>query len=102
ERIKERKRPEADEGKLVAVERISNACWEKVIDQHIAGRSDPEPDDVVEVETMQGGVVNAGDGVRNDEVAEGPVDIHPDERGDEIPEAHVNSCLLPARHCDEE
>jgi len=43
----------------MSVERILHAEREEVIDQHIACRRDPQADDVVNVETVEGRAVDA-------------------------------------------
>src|ERR1700680_1024956 len=50
---------EADQRELMGVERILHAEREEVIDQHIACRRDPQADDVVNVETVEGRAVDA-------------------------------------------
>ena len=59
EGIEQREGPEADQRELMGVERILHAEREEVIDQHIACRRDPQADDVVNVETVEGRAVDA-------------------------------------------
>ena len=54
------------------------------------------------VQAVQRGVVDAGDAVGNDEVAQDPVDVRPDERRHQIPQAHVDAGLLPPGYGDQE
>ena len=68
EGIEQRERPEADQRELVGVDRIAHADRQEIVDQHVAGRREPQPDDVVDVEAVEGRAVDAGDRVGQDEL----------------------------------
>src|SRR3546814_3979067 len=57
-----------------------------VVDQHVAGRRDPQADDVVDEEAMPGRAVDAGEAEGKDEGAEDEVHHRPHEGADEVPE----------------
>ena len=102
ERIKQRKRPEADERQLMRVERIAHADREEIVDEHVAGRRDPQADDVVDVKTVECGAVDARDRVGQDEAAQNQIERRPDESPDEIPERDVKRRLEALTDGDQE
>src|SRR3546814_5903189 len=60
-----------------------------VVDQHVAGRRDPQADDVVDEEAMPGRAVDAGEAEGKDEGAEDEVHHRPHEGVDEVPEGDI-------------
>ena len=94
ERVKERERPEPDQRQLVTVDGVPDARGQEVVDQHVAGRRDPEPDDVVDEQAVPGRVVDTRDVVRAQD-EEDEVHVRPDEGRDEIPQGDVER-RLPA------
>ena len=59
EGVEQGKGPEADQRELMSVERIAHADREEIVDEHVTGRRDPQADDVVDVETVEGRAVDA-------------------------------------------
>ena len=59
ERVEQGERPEADERELVAIDRIAHADRQEIVDEHVARRREPQSDDVVNVEAVEGRAVDA-------------------------------------------
>src|SRR5260370_19458313 len=59
EGVEQGKGPEADQRELMSVERIGHADREEIVDEHVTGWRDPQADDVVDVETVEGRAVDA-------------------------------------------
>ena len=89
EGIEHRQRPEPDHGQLMAVNGILDAGRQEIIDQHVTGRRNPQPDDVVQKQPVKGGVVNAGNGI-GDHEAEQQVGDGPDQRRHQVPQRDVH------------
>ena len=70
EGIEQGEEPEADQRELVREQRIARANGKEIVDQHIPGRRQPQPDDVVDVETVECRAVDAGNRVGQDKAAE--------------------------------
>src|ERR1700733_12855232 len=85
----------------MGVERIANRQRQIIVDDHVACRRQPESDDVMDVETMEAGAVNAADRVRKNEAAEDEIHRRPDEGADEIPERDIERRLQAAPDGDE-
>ena len=101
ERIEQRQRPEAHQRKLVGVDRIAHAERQEIVDQHVAGRRQPKSDDVVDVEAVEGGAVDAGDHVGQDD-AQHEIHRRPDESADQVPERDVERRFQPLRYGHQE
>src|ERR1700730_12635466 len=99
EGVEQRERPEADQRKLVGKKRIADADREKIVDQHVACRRDPKSNDVVDVKTVEGRAVDAGNRVGQDEAAKDEIHCRPDKGSDQIPERDIERRLkaLPNR-----
>src|SRR5271168_4176131 len=84
------------------VQRILHADRQEVVDEDVAGRRDPQADDIVNVKAVEGGAVYARDGVGQDEAAENKIEGRPDEGADQIPECNIEGGFEAPTYRDQE
>ena len=102
EGIEQGERPEADQRKFMGIERIAYADRQEVVDQHVTRGRDPESDDVVDVEAVESGAVDARDRVGQDEAAQHEIHRRPHEGPDQIPQRDIERRLEALRDGEEE
>ena len=73
----------------MTVNRVFHAGREKIIDEDITCRSDPQTHDVVDEESVKSSTVYAPNAVGQNETAKNQVKYCPDKRSHEIPETDI-------------
>ena len=71
--IEECQRPKADKRQLMAVNGTAHGNWQEVVDDHVTRWRNPQPDNVMQEQTMECRVIDSWNPVRNDKAAEDQV-----------------------------